>query len=267
MATRATRDSSAPQQDEGRPDAALYETIRDQIISEIESGRSYPAGAMLPSVRDMAVRWTVSTTTARRVLAELVQAGYANAEQRGHVSLGPQRTATTPATTGRTSVDTSTGIPALQVIPIDGMPEGEGTLADLRMESVMPEVALALGLSNSGASVLVRRSLTWDGNSIPVQLRTTYLAQEIGASISSADSVTTEQEWDALLASKVDGNLSVRDGYIQARHPTDYEAKSLGIAQTACVLVRASLASDERGTPVAYSMFVWPGDSIRLSIP
>ncbi len=71
-------------------DRPLYEVIRDQLIEEIRSGRRYPAGALLPSVREMTVKWQVSTTTARHVLAELVSAGYARSEgPRGHISNGP----------------------------------------------------------------------------------------------------------------------------------------------------------------------------------
>jgi DNA-binding transcriptional regulator YhcF (GntR family) len=74
--------------DRGTGGQKLYETIRDQLISDIRSG-VYPAGALLPSVREITVRWTVSTTTARKVLAELVTAGYVRAEgTRGHVSSG-----------------------------------------------------------------------------------------------------------------------------------------------------------------------------------
>jgi DNA-binding transcriptional MocR family regulator len=76
-------------------DKPLYEAIRDQLIAEIRSGRRYPAGALLPSVREIMAQWSVSTTTARRVLAELVSAGYARSEgPRGHISNGPG--ATTP---------------------------------------------------------------------------------------------------------------------------------------------------------------------------
>ncbi|MFI6601365.1 UTRA domain-containing protein [Nonomuraea sp. NPDC050536] len=69
------------------------------------------------------------------------------------------------------------------------------------------------------------------------------------------------------MAAQVGRSLSVAEGYVQARHPTDTEAKLLGIAQASCVLVRATLTCDEQGEPVAYSICVWPGDSTRLSLP
>jgi DNA-binding transcriptional regulator YhcF (GntR family) len=85
----------------------LYEIIRDQLIDDITSGRAYPAGALLPSVREITVRWTVSTTTARKVLAELVSAGYARAEgTRGHVSTGGPSAQVTLDPAARISDDT-----------------------------------------------------------------------------------------------------------------------------------------------------------------
>ncbi|MQA86726.1 MAG: GntR family transcriptional regulator [Streptosporangiales bacterium] len=66
----------------------MYASIRDQLASEITSD-VYPAGALLPSIREIMQRWEVSTTTARRVLDELVAAGYARKEStRGHISTG-----------------------------------------------------------------------------------------------------------------------------------------------------------------------------------
>lgn len=68
--------------------AHLYEQLRDQIIEEIRRG-TYPRGSLLPSVREL-VAQGVSTTTARRVLAELAGLGYAEARgTRGYVSAGP----------------------------------------------------------------------------------------------------------------------------------------------------------------------------------
>ena len=57
----------------------IYASIRDQLASEITAG-VYPAGALLPSIREIMERWEVSTTTARKVLDELAAAGYARKE-------------------------------------------------------------------------------------------------------------------------------------------------------------------------------------------
>ena len=66
----------------------MYASIRDQLASEITAD-VYPAGALLPSIREIVQRWDVSTTTARRVLDELAASGFARKEgTRGHISTG-----------------------------------------------------------------------------------------------------------------------------------------------------------------------------------
>src|SRR3569833_4640960 len=84
--------ATSPEGDEssaGAKKESLWKTVRDQLVAEIESG-VYPAGALLPSVRELTAKLTVSTTTARKALAELVSNGYARSEgTRGHVSEGP----------------------------------------------------------------------------------------------------------------------------------------------------------------------------------
>src|ERR1700747_3839780 len=66
----------------------MYASIRDQLASEITAG-TYPAGALLPSIREIMERWEVSTTTARKVLDHLAASGYARKEgTRGHISTG-----------------------------------------------------------------------------------------------------------------------------------------------------------------------------------
>ena len=57
----------------------MYASIRDQLASEITAG-TYPAGVLLPSIREIMERWEVSTTTARKVLDELAAAGFARKE-------------------------------------------------------------------------------------------------------------------------------------------------------------------------------------------
>ena len=75
----------------------MYASIRDQLASEITAG-TYPAGALLPSIREIMERWEVSTTTARKVLDELAAAGYARKEgTRGHISTGGPPAGPAPA--------------------------------------------------------------------------------------------------------------------------------------------------------------------------
>src|SRR6266516_1207203 len=81
----------------------MYASIRDQLASEITAG-VYPAGALLPSIREIMERWEVSTTTARKVLDELAAAGYARKEgTRGAISTGGPQPGRAPSAGGSLS--------------------------------------------------------------------------------------------------------------------------------------------------------------------
>src|SRR5215468_2851596 len=123
----------------------MYASIRDQLASEITAG-VYPAGALLPSIREIMERWEVSTTTARKVLDELAAAGYARKEgTRGHIATGgphpgpapsagePARKAPPPAAVpGRLTVWPVHTIPANGSIEPDG--DDRSAALDVRIE-------------------------------------------------------------------------------------------------------------------------------------
>src|SRR5215813_7495297 len=123
----------------------IYASIRDQILAEITSG-VYPAGALLPSIREITQRWGVSTTTARRVLDELAAAGYARKEgTRGHISTGGP-SATEPSTAAqRDHVPPQTTPTApvsgrLTIWPTHTIAAGDTILPDERTETVALDV-------------------------------------------------------------------------------------------------------------------------------
>src|SRR5260370_5856368 len=137
----------------------MYASSRDQLASEITAG-VYPAGALLPSIREIMERWEVSTTTARKVLDELAAAGYARKEgTRGAISTGgpqpgpapsagePARKAPPPAAApGRLTVSPVHTIPAHGSV----RPDGGNRLAalDVRAERPPPHPAMPLGITN-----------------------------------------------------------------------------------------------------------------------
>ena len=148
----------------------MYASIRDQLASEITAG-VYPAGALLPSIREIMERWDVSTTTARKVLDELAAAGYARKEgTRGTISTGgphpgpapsadePARKAPPPAAVpGRLTVWPVHTIPAHGSIG----PDADNGLAalDVRAERPPADAAMALGITDPSRQVIVRRRL------------------------------------------------------------------------------------------------------------
>ena len=148
----------------------MYASIRDQLASEITAG-TYPAGALLPSIREIMERWEVSTTTARKVLDELAAAGYVRKEgTRGHISTGgppagpaaaagePARKSPPPAAVpGRLTVWPAHTIPAHGSV---GPDEDDGLAAlDVRAERPPADAAVALGITDPSRQVIVRRRL------------------------------------------------------------------------------------------------------------
>jgi DNA-binding GntR family transcriptional regulator len=252
----------------------IYESIRDQIANEIASG-IYPAGALLPSIREIMQRWEVSTTTARRVLDELAAAGYARKEgTRGHISTGGSQPHTpppsaspafrpSPARQGRLTVRSAQTFPATGAVTDDG---AHVAALDVRTELAPAEVALALRLSDPGRSVIVRRQLLADSAGTPVQLRTSYISTTLAESTSLAERQAISEPWVEALASHTGRNPRLGTSHITARHPHHDEAPALDLATDAAVLVREDIHCDDQGTPIDYTRTVWPGDTTRLVV-
>ncbi|WP_329251790.1 GntR family transcriptional regulator [Actinoallomurus sp. NBC_01490] len=264
-----------------KKEPSLWETVRDQLIAEIESG-AYPAGALLPSVRELTAKLTVSTTTARKALAELVSAGYARSEgTRGHVSEGPNagRVDVPPAAldvgprAGTHAVSGTVIVRTAVRIPVDGAVPGQPPGIDVRSEAAPAEVALALRLPDPTVPLIVRRRLTVDAHGVPSQLRVSYIAPAFVEGTRLAEPDLIEESWQSALAHARELDVKVIESYVTARHPNDAEAAMLGLTPTSCVLVRVDVTQatgpldGQEGTrPIDYTITVWPADNTRLDL-
>jgi DNA-binding GntR family transcriptional regulator len=278
--------ATSPEGDEstaGAKKESLWKTVRDQLVAEIESG-AYPAGALLPSVRELTAKLTVSTTTARKALAELVSDGYARSEgTRGHVSEGPNaRRAEAPPSDvdegprDRAGAQGVGGVVVVRTavrIPVDGAAPGQPAGVDVRTEMAPAEVALGLRLPDPADPVIVRRRLTADAHGGPSQLRVSYTVPVFAEGTRLAGPDLIEEPWPTALERARGVDLEVIESYVTARHPNDAEAAMLGLTPTACVLVRVDVTqatdlpdAQERSRPVDYTMTVWPADSTLLDL-
>jgi DNA-binding GntR family transcriptional regulator len=255
----------------------MYASIRDQLSGEITAG-VYPAGALLPSIREIMQRWEVSTTTARKALDELAAAGYARKEgTRGHISTGgPQAPPAQPvsdrahkapppaAVTGRLTIWPAHTIAANGSIE----PGTDGKLAalDVRLERPPADVAMALGITDTARQVIVRRRLLATPDGTPVQFRISYLPAELAENTPIAQPQQIPDAWPAALATYLGKQVRLASSQITARHPNHEEAAALALASDAAVLVREDLYEDQRRSPVDYTRTVWPGDSTRLVV-
>ncbi|MEU8340949.1 GntR family transcriptional regulator [Spirillospora sp. NPDC048832] len=250
----------------------LYEVIRDQLIREIEAGR-YPSGALLPSVRELTAKMAISTTTARKALAEVVAAGYARPEgTRGHVSAGPraQHTSEDAPPADAPIGDRPAGLIVRPSVTIasDGSaaPETERTTIDVRAESAPAEVAVALAIVDAPSRVVARRRLTTDERGTPVELRVSYLNHDFAQGTPLVDPEPLTGSWADALASAGGKSVRAAQRHISARHPTDTESAMLGLRPTACVLVRTEVTQDRSGRPIDYTVTIWPAESTRLDL-
>jgi DNA-binding GntR family transcriptional regulator len=251
----------------------LWESIRDQLIDDIESGR-IPAGALLPSMRELTAKLTISTTTARRALAEVVASGYARSEgTRGNVSNGPQalwadsapEVKTTHAAPSTVSAGTLRVRPP-QAVGLSDEAGAESGSVDVRTETAPAEIALALRLPDPAAPVLVRRQLEVDRHGTPLRFQARYIAEGHAEGTPLAAPEPLELPWADAIAQLANVPNWKADAYVTARHPSDSEAAMLGLSPTACVLVKVELLVDKTRNPLAYAVSVWPAEGTRLVI-
>ena len=255
----------------------MYASIRDQLASEITAG-VYPAGALLPSIREIMERWEVSTTTARKVLDELAAAGFVRKEgTRGHISTGGPQAAPSPsaddqgrkapppaAVPGRLTVRPVHTIPATGSIEPDS--DSEPGALDVRAERPPADAAMALGITDPSRSVLVRRRLVAAPDGTPVQFRVSYLPAELAEDTPIAQPQAIPDPWPAALSTYLGTQARVASSHVTARHPNHEEAAALALASDAAVLVREDIHHDRRGRPVDFTRTVWPGDTTRLIV-
>jgi GntR family transcriptional regulator len=257
--------------------ARVYASIRDQLASEITAG-VYPAGALLPSIREIMERWEVSTTTARRVLDELAASGYARKEgTRGHISTGGPQTAPASsageqtrkspppaAVPGRLTVWPVHTIPAHGSID-PGTDDGLAAL-DVRAERPPADAAIALGITDFARQVIVRRRLVAAAGGTPVQFRVSYVPAELAEGTPIAQPHAIPDAWPAALGTYLGKQVRLASSQITARHPNHEEAAALALASDAAVLVREDIHEDRYGNSLDFTRTVWPGDTTRLVV-
>lgn len=252
----------------------LYAVIRDQLMGEIESGR-YPSGALLPSVRELTAQMAISTTTARKALAEVVAAGYARSEgTRGHVSAGPRAESaaqdadqSSEGHAGESSGGELVVRPSVTVTSAGSSgSEGEHAALDVRSEPAPAETAVALALDEPTAPVVVRRRLITDDHGTPVELRTSYLEPGFAQGTALAEPEPVSGSWGDALTTEYGEPLGETQRQVTARHPTDSESAMLGLRPTACVLVRTETTRDRTGRAIDHTITVWPAENTRLTL-
>jgi DNA-binding GntR family transcriptional regulator len=268
-----------------------WQSIRDEIIAEIIAG-TYPPGSLLPSNAQIQQRWKVSSTTSRKVLAELADAGWARSQgTRGYIATpGPHpeqarigdavREANPPTVIDQPAASQQEPAPPQAAHAPFPLPRPQHTvplagtiaptLTTITGRSVQPEpapaeVAHALQLPAPGAPVLVRRHVIADSTgTVPVELWTAYLDSDHAGDGPLAQPEPLPGTWPQALTTYTGHTVTTGTSHISARRPDPYEAHALNLTTADIVLARATTLYAEGG-PVSYAVSVWPGTSTHLS--
>lgn len=272
----------------------LWRGIHDEIVRGILSGQ-YPPGSLLPSNAQIQQRYGVSSTTSRRVLAELASGGWAISQgTRGYIAtaghdvqyrlgdvlreaqapteVDPNAPANTPPEGAAQPVppqwQQSPGLPRPHhTVPVGGaIPDVLTTVIDVsvRAEPAPAEVAHALALSEPGTPVLVRRHLLADSTGMtPIELWTAFLPYSDGAPLSEPEPLT--DTWPQLLSRYSGEQVTTATSQVEARHPDSYEAYALRLPSNDIVLTRATTYL-HGNQPLSFAISVWPARTTRLTV-
>lgn len=268
-----------------------WRAVYDQIVQGILEGQ-YPPGSLLPSNARIQQHWGVSSTTSRRVLAELADAGWAISQgTRGYIATaGPHDaqyrmgqeirdmqapTITDPPLRGTQSPLTQphqtpqSALPRPQhTVPLTGdIPALLTTITNttVHAEPAPPDVAHALRLPRPGAPVIVRRHILTDSTgAIPVDLWAAYLDAQHAADgpLGRPDPITAN--WPEALATHTGLPVTSASSQLYARRPDTYEATALHLTTADIVLVRTTTLFNQ-DDPLSYTVNVWPADSTRVA--
>jgi DNA-binding GntR family transcriptional regulator len=270
-----------------------WRAIYDQIVQDILAGQ-HPPGSLLPSNAQIQQHWGVSSTTSRRVLAELADAGWSISQgTRGYIATaGPHdaqfrmgqeiRDAQRPtvADPRAPGIPSGYGPPPYQAQATPALPRPQHTVplagdipsllttvtnVSVHAEPAPADVAHALGLSGPGAPVIVRRHVAVDSTGvIPVDLWTAYLDPHRIADGPLSQPDPIDGAWSEAVATHTGLPVTAANAHIYARRPDTYEAAALHLTTADIVLVRTTtlLSNDE---PLSYAVNVWPADSTRLA--
>lgn len=233
---------------------ARYRQVADLLRAAIQRG-DYEPGQALPSQPELARQYGLNQTTINRAIAVLRNEGLVRVEQgRGafvqelptvrrirRIPQGDSRDSTFAREVTRLGLDPKTD------------------LAETRVDTVPPEIAERLGISDSDA-VLIRRRHMY-ASARPVQLATSYIPVDIAGDPSIADPDTNPSQLYERLASRGHVPAHVVEE-VEVRKPTSEEAAFLEVAEGQPVIIvhRTTYQKDGRAIDAAVNVlagYLW----------
>jgi GntR family transcriptional regulator len=231
----------------------LYFQIQDRLLKEIQSG-GLQAGDLLPGEEDLCRLYGVSRMTARQSLQALKHQGLVRSEKgRGTFVVQPKVEKQIAHLSGFSAEMRSLGM------------KPSSRILEQATKPASPEIALRLGVSPGLPLLEIHRLRLADA--LPLAIEKVWLSLAEFPGIEKIDFTRTSLY--ETLRERYGIRVGSADEVIEARVPTQREAKLLEMGSRLSLLVISRTIRTVQGKPVEAALSLYRGDRYRavLSVP
>jgi GntR family transcriptional regulator len=235
-------DGAVTQRERGQPKS---QRLREALIERI---RFLPAGAALPTERELCAEFEVSRATVRNVLQQL------EAEQRIYRQQGKG------TFVGSVKIEQRLGLTShTEEMRASGIRPGS-KLIDVSRVPASAEVGAALRLGEGTEVLQIERLRLADGEPIAIEVLSLNAERFDGISSALGEDVSFYQ----LLSSDYGVELASAEETIESTVAGPREAKLLGCGTGSALLLLSRLTFDTKGRPIEYVRSHYRGDRFRF---
>lgn len=231
----------------------LYFQIQERLLKEIQSGQ-LQAGDLLPGEEDLCRLYGVSRMTARQSLQALKQQGIVRSEKgRGTFVIQPKVEKQIAHLSGFSAEMLSLGMKPSSLI------------LEQATKAAPPEIALRLGVPPGSLLFELHRLRLADA--LPLAIEQVWLSMAEFPGIEKID--FTRNSLYETLCNRYGIQVGSADEIIEARTPTQREAKLLKMSPRLSLLVISRTIRTVQGKPVEAALSLYRGDRYRavLNVP
>lgn len=224
-----------------RPPKPPYVQITDHYRELIATG-ALRHGARLPTIAEIAERWSCSPGTAHKAIRQLRGEGLVDTKQQGSTVIG---TRAVPGPAERVRRTT--------------LPEGDDIeVTEVDVVAMLPNVGAALGINADALNMtVIRRQAVCRREGKAYKLSVTWVpvpfSQEVPELLDSAPIPNTVE----LIGQRTSRQATDGRDYFEGRTADEREAEALGIEVGTAILAGTAVWRDDEG-PIAYYEFVCP---------
>ncbi|MGC8510015.1 MAG: GNAT family N-acetyltransferase [Acidimicrobiales bacterium] len=222
-----------------------YQQLHDVLVSDIQR---LPEGSPLPTERELAERYSVSRSTVRLALGQLLREQRVTRRQGKGTFVARHKIVQSLELTSHTEGMRSQGI-------VPG-----SKLLDVRRVSAAADVSAALRVAPDAEVLRLERLRLADGD--PIAIETVYLDATRFDGITAA--LLEDQSLYRLLSSDYDVTLASAEETIEVSLAGEREAALLNVWVGAPLLMFSRCSIDVRGAPVEYVCSLYRGDRFQF---